>query len=146
MNPLIVLVVVRGIVVVVVVVVVGTPGRIYDMIRRKAIRTNCIKILVIDEADEMIKKTNDRHIDEEVPPKFGFLDQLKSIFQFLPNDVQVALFSATMPPDFFELSSHIMRNPIQILVEPEKLSLKGIKQYVINIDSNDYKFDILQHV
>jgi superfamily II DNA/RNA helicase len=48
-----------------------------------------------------------------------------------------------MPPDFFELSSHIMRNTIQILVEPEKLSLKGIKQYVINIDSNDYKFDIL---
>ncbi len=124
-------------------VIVGTPGRIYDLLRRKAIRTNAMKILVIDEADEMIKKTNDKYVDEDAPPKFGFLDQLKSIFHLLPNDVQVALFSATMPPDFFELTSKIMRDPIQILVEAEKLSLKGIKQYVINIDSNDYKFDIL---
>jgi ATP-dependent RNA helicase len=124
-------------------IIVGTPGRIYDLLRRKAIRTNAMKIIVIDEADEMIKKTNDKYVDEDTPPKFGFLDQLKSIFHLLPNDVQVALFSATMPPDFFELTSKIMRDPIQILVEPEKLSLKGIKQYVINIDSNDYKFDIL---
>lgn len=123
-------------------VVVGTPGRIYDMIRRKAIRTNAVKILVIDEADEMIKNTPERYGDDQ-PPKFGFLDQIKCIFQNLPNSVQVALFSATMPPDFFELTTKFMRNPVQILVEPEKLSLNGIKQYVIDIERNEYKFDIL---
>jgi superfamily II DNA/RNA helicase len=123
-------------------VVVGTPGRIYDMIRRKAIRTNAVKILVIDEADEMIKTTHERYGDDQ-PPKFGFLDQIKCIFQNLPNSVQVALFSATMPPDFFELTTKFMRNPVQILVEPEKLSLNGIKQYVIDIERNEYKFDIL---
>lgn len=48
-----------------------------------------------------------------------------------------------MPPEFFELTSNFMRNPIQILVEPEKLSLNGIKQYVIDIERNDYKFDML---
>jgi superfamily II DNA/RNA helicase len=124
-------------------VVVGTPGRIYDMIRRKALRTNMIKILVIDEADEMIKDTNDSIAADDPNVKFGFLDQIKTIFQYLPGSMQVALFSATMPPDFFELTSKFMRNPIQILIEPEKLTLNGIKQYCIDIEKNEYKFDIL---
>jgi superfamily II DNA/RNA helicase len=131
-------------------VVVGTPGRIYDMIRRKALRTNMVKIMVIDEADEMIKDNNNNNNNNNQFPedgngnaKFGFLDQLKFIFQSLPNKMQVALFSATMPPDFFELSKKIMRDPIQILVEPEKLTLNGIKQYCIDIEKNEYKFDIL---
>jgi translation initiation factor 4A len=120
-------------------IVVGTPGRIYDMIKRKSIKTNYIKILVIDEADEMIK----RDLNMNGNDKFGFLDQIKMIFQNLPENVQVALFSATMPPDFFELTKKFMRNPIQILVEPEKLSLNGIKQYYIDAERNEYKFDIL---
>ncbi len=124
-------------------IVVGTPGRIYDMIRRKALRTNMIKILVIDEADEMIKDTNDGVNPDDPNIKFGFLDQIKTIFQYLPGAMQVALFSATMPPDFFELTNKFMRNPIQILVEPEKLTLNGIKQYCIDIEKNEYKFDIL---
>ena len=124
-------------------IVVGTPGRIYDMIRRKALRTNSIKILVIDEADEMIKSTDDRFRDENTEAKFGFLDQIKAIFQALPGSVQAALFSATMPPEFFELTSKFMRDPIKILVEPEKLSLNGIKQYYINVDRNEYKYEIL---
>jgi superfamily II DNA/RNA helicase len=65
------------------------------------------------------------------------------IFQHLPENVQVALFSATMPPEFFELTKKFMRNPVQILVEPEKLSLNGIKQYYIDAERNEYKFDIL---
>jgi translation initiation factor 4A len=47
-------------------IVVGTPGRVYDMIRRKALRTNMVKILVIDEADEMIKNNNDKYADENI--------------------------------------------------------------------------------
>ena len=123
-------------------VVVGTPGRIYDMIRRKGLRTNAIRLLVIDEADEMIKKTHQPK-DETQELKFGFFDQIRSIFQNLPNNIQVALFSATMPREFFELTQKFMRSPVEILVEPEKLSLNGIKQYVIDIDRNEYKFDIL---
>lgn len=123
-------------------IVVGTPGRVYDMIRRKALRTNLVKILVIDEADEMIKTSTEKFQDEN-NPTFGFLEQIKIIFQSLPSNMQVALFSATMPPDFFELTSKFMRNPIQILIEPEKLTLNGIKQYCVDIEKNEYKFDIL---
>lgn len=123
-------------------IVVGTPGRIYDMIKRKALRTNMIKILVIDEADEMIKDSSDKFV-EEGNVKFGFLEQIKYIFQYLPNTMQVALFSATMPPDFFELTEKFMRNPVRILIEPENLTLNGIKQYYIDIEKNEYKFEIL---
>jgi translation initiation factor 4A len=124
-------------------IVVGTPGRVYDMVRRKALRTNMVKILVVDEADEMIKDTEKYGDDENGNAKFGFLDQIKFIFRALPSSMQVALFSATMPPDFFELTTKFMRNPIQILIEPEKLTLNGIKQYCINVDKNEYKYDII---
>lgn len=98
--------------------------------------------MVIDEADEMIKDSNDKFV-EEGNMKFGFLEQIKYIFQYLPNTMQVALFSATMPPDFFELTEKFMRNPVRILIEPENLTLNGIKQYYIDIEKNEYKFEIL---
>lgn len=56
-------------------VVVGTPGRVYDMISRRALRTNCIKLFVLDEADEMLSR--------------GFKDQIQDVFKLLPNEVQV---------------------------------------------------------
>ena len=111
-------------------VVIGTPGRIYDMICKKALRTNSLKILVVDEADEMLSK--------------GFQEQIYDIFQTLPNDIQVALFSATMPEEFFNLAENFMRDPIKILVQKEQLTLEGIKQYYINVDKNEFKFDILR--
>jgi translation initiation factor 4A len=124
-------------------IVVGTPGRVYDMVRRKALRTNMIKILVIDEADEMIKDNDKYGGRDGEEAKFGFLDQIKFIFRSMPTTMQVALFSATMPPDFFELTTKFMRDPVQILVEPEKLTLNGIKQYCIDVEKNEYKYDII---
>lgn len=111
-------------------VVIGTPGRIYDMIRKKALRTEHLKLLVIDEADEMLSK--------------GFQEQIYDIFQTLPNSMQVALFSATMPTEFFDLTDKFMRDPVKILVKKEELTLDGIKQYYINVDKNEYKFDVLR--
>jgi translation initiation factor 4A len=111
-------------------IVIGTPGRIYDMICKKALRTNGLRILVIDEADEMLSK--------------GFQEQIYNIFQTLPKEIQVALFSATMPPDFFDLAENFMRNPVKILVKKEQLTLEGIKQYYINVEKNEHKFDVLR--
>jgi translation initiation factor 4A len=111
-------------------IVIGTPGRIYDMICKKALRTNGLRMLVIDEADEMLSK--------------GFQEQIYDIFQTLPTTIQVALFSATMPEEFFELAENFMRNPIKILVKKEQLTLEGIKQYYINVDKNEYKFEVLR--
>ena len=110
-------------------VVIGTPGRVLDMINKKALKTRNLQILVIDEADEMLSKI--------------FATQIYDIFRYLPENIQVCLFSATMTPEFFNISKKFMRNPIKILVKNEELTLEGIKQFYINIDKNEFKFETL---
>lgn len=110
-------------------IVIGTPGRILDMINKKVLNTKYLKLLVVDEADEMLSKI--------------FLNQIYDIFRFLPTEIQVALFSATMTQDFFDLTKNFMRDPIKILVKTEELTLEGISQYFINVERNDYKFEVL---
>jgi translation initiation factor 4A len=110
-------------------IVVGTPGRVLDMINKKALNTRNLKILVVDEADELLSKI--------------FSNQIYDIFRFLPNNIQVGLFSATMTPEFFKISNNFMRDPVKILVKNEELTLEGIKQFYINIEKSDLKFDTL---
>jgi len=84
--------------------VVGTPGRVLDMLdTRKVMNTAELKLFVLDEADEMLSR--------------GFKMQIHEIFQFLPEHAQIALFSATMPPQVLELTGKFMKNPKQILVK-----------------------------
>ena len=109
---------------------VGCPGRVHDMIRRRYINARTIRLLVLDEADEMLSA--------------GFKDQIYNIFQFLNNDVQVCLFSATMPQELHSLSEKFMRNPIKILVQSEMLTLEGICQYYVGLDDDEGKFATLQ--
>ncbi|XP_039279971.1 eukaryotic initiation factor 4A-I isoform X1 [Nilaparvata lugens] len=110
-------------------VVVGTPGRVYDMINRRALRTNGIKIFVLDEADEMLSR--------------GFKEQIHDVFKTLTSDVQIILLSATMPPDVLEVSTLFMRQPVRILVKREELTLDGIKQFYINVEKESWKLDTL---
>ncbi len=110
-------------------IVIGTPGRVLDMINKKALNTRHLKLLVVDEADEMLSKI--------------FLNQIYDIFRFLPHDIQVGLFSATMTEEFFTLTKNFMREPVKILVKTEELTLEGIQQYFVNVERNDYKFDTL---
>lgn len=110
-------------------IVVGTPGRVYEMISKQFLKTDHLKIMVLDEADEMLGR--------------GFKDQINQIFQLLPHDIQVALFSATMPPEILEMTKQFMRDPATILVKNEELTLDGIKQFYIAIDKEDWKFDTL---
>uniref|UniRef100_A0A183BTB0 RNA helicase n=1 Tax=Globodera pallida TaxID=36090 RepID=A0A183BTB0_GLOPA len=101
-------------------VIVGTPGRVNDMIQRGALKTEKIKMFVLDEADEMLSR--------------GFKDQIYDVFKSLPNDVQVVLLSATMPNEVLDVTKKFMRNPIQILIKKEELTLEGIRQFYIFID------------
>lgn len=110
-------------------VVVGTPGRVYDMINKKFLNTDHLKMFVLDEADEMLSR--------------GFKDQINQIFQQIPPEVQVCLFSATMPSEILEITKQFMREPATILVKNEELTLDGIKQYYIAIDKDEWKFDTL---
>ena len=110
-------------------VVIGTPGRVLDMINKGALNTKKLKIMIIDEADEMLSE--------------GFVDQIYKIFRTMPSTIQVGLFSATMTEKFFDISNKFMREPIKILVKNEQLTLEGIKQYLINVEVNEYKFETL---
>ncbi|KAI5072397.1 hypothetical protein GOP47_0012503 [Adiantum capillus-veneris] len=91
-------------------VVVGTPGRVYDMLRRGSLRSDYIKMFVLDEADEMLSR--------------GFKDQIYDIFQMLPQNLQVGVFSATMPPEALEITRKFMNKPVRILVKRDELTLE----------------------
>jgi translation initiation factor 4A len=111
-------------------IVVGCPGRIHDMIRRKYIDTSHIRITVLDEADEMLSS--------------GFKEQVYNIFQYLPSDVQIGLFSATMPPELHILAEKFMRDPVKILVTSEMLTLDGIAQYYVALEDDNIKYEALK--
>ena len=112
--------------------IVGTPGRIHDMIRRNILKTSSIKLLILDEADEMLS--------------IGFKDQVYSIFQNLNNDIQVGLFSATIPDELTTLTEKFMRNPVKILVKSDMLTLEGISQYYVAIEDDEQKYTTLKDI
>jgi superfamily II DNA/RNA helicase len=109
-------------------VAVGTPGRIWDLIERGDLKTQNLKMLILDEADEMLSA--------------GFSEQIYGLFKYLPSDIQVALFSATMPQEVLELTTKFMRNPTQILLKKESVTLEGIKQFYIDVEK-PYKLETL---
>lgn len=110
-------------------VVVGTPGRVSDMIERRCLETDDIKIFVLDESDEMLSR--------------GFKDQIYKVFRKLPNDVQVILLSATMPEEVLEVTKSFMRDAVRILVKKEELTLEGIRQFYIGVEKEEWKLETL---
>jgi len=109
-------------------IVSGTPGRVFDMIKRKNLRTRNVKMLVLDEADEMLSK--------------GFKDQIYEVYRYLPP-TQVVLLSATLPHDILEMTSKFMNEPIRILVKRDELTLEGIKQFFVAVEREEWKFETL---
>ncbi|KAL8278010.1 hypothetical protein RQP46_009642 [Phenoliferia psychrophenolica] len=110
-------------------VVSGTPGRVFDMIKRRHLRTRNIKMLVLDEADELLNR--------------GFMDQIYDVYRYLPPQTQVVVLSATLPHDVLEMTTKFMTDPIRILVKRDELTLEGIKQFFVAVEKEDWKFDTL---
>ncbi|XP_057766817.1 eukaryotic initiation factor 4A-3-like [Salvia miltiorrhiza] len=110
-------------------VVSGTPGRVCDMIKRRTLRTRSIKILILDESDEMLSR--------------GFKDQIYDVYRYLPPDLQVVLISATLPNEILEITSKFMTDPVRILVKRDELTLEGIKQFFVAVEREEWKFDTL---
>lgn len=110
-------------------VVSGTPGRVYDMIKRRTLRTRAIKMLVLDESDEMLNR--------------GFKDQIYDVYRYLPPELQVILVSATLPNEVLEITSKFMTDPVRILVKRDELTLEGIKQFFVAVEREEWKFDTL---
>jgi translation initiation factor 4A len=109
---------------------VGTPGRIYDLAQRGALNRDHIRVLVMDEADQMLE---DR-----------FQEQVVEILNLgFPQQTRIALFSATMPPDIIKFTKGILQDPLHILIPAEDVTLEGIKQFYVPLDQEDWKFDVL---
>jgi len=113
-------------------IIVGTPGRIYDMIKRDILNVKDVKLFVLDEADDMLST--------------GFKEQIYNIFQFMPESIQVALFSATMPDEIMELTKKFMRNPVKITMKSEQLNLECIQQFYVALASDHEKYDALKRL
>ena len=107
-------------------IIVGTPGRITEMLYKKAISVASIKLVILDEADELFS--------------FGFKEQILDILNKFNTDTQIALFSATIPQNILSSTLSLLKNPIQITVTPEKLVLDGISQYFVPINDDNQKF------
>ena len=110
-------------------VVSGTPGRVFDMIRRGSLKTGNIKMLVLDEADELLSR--------------GFEDQIHEVYRHLPFPTQVILFSATLPQDVLAVTTKLMTDPIRILVERNELVFGGTKQFYVPTEKEEWKFETL---
>jgi translation initiation factor 4A len=102
------------------------------MLRRRYINGKKLKLMVLDEADEMLSS--------------GFKEQVYNIFQYLNSEIQIALFSATIPNEMIPLTEKFMRNPVKISVKVEQLTLEGIKQYYVALDDDVQKYDTLKDI
>eukprot|EP00877_Chromochloris_zofingiensis_P009941 jgi/Chrzof1/51/Cz01g01210.t1 len=110
-------------------VVSGTPGRVKDMMEKGKLGTRHIKLLILDEADEMLN--------------LSFQEQIYNCYRYLPPDSQVVLVSATLPNEVLEMTQQFMNNPIRILVKRDELTLEGIKQFFVAVEREEWKFDTL---
>jgi len=109
--------------------IIGTPGRILHMLNDKCFNIKKMKILIIDEADELLSS--------------GFEEQLKNIIEILDNNIQIALFSATLSERCLFLTDFFMKDPLKIFVKTNELTLEGINQYYINVEREEWKLDVL---
>ena len=109
-------------------VIVGTPGRLLDHLKRRTIIIDNLKVLVLDEADEMLN--------------MGFIDDIQKIISKTPDDRQTLLFSATMPKPIQNIANRFMKNPETIRIKATTLSAKNVEQYYTRVKDAD-KFDAL---
>jgi ATP-dependent RNA helicase DeaD len=112
-------------------VVVGTPGRVMDHLRRETLRPGAIRMLVLDEGDEMLR--------------MGFIDDVEWILDRMPAERQTALFSATMPPAIRKIAARHLRLPETIAIETGTLTVAAVEQRYLNV-SERQKLDALTRV
>ncbi len=108
-------------------IVIGTPGRIIDMINRGFLSMRSLRLLILDEADEMLSP--------------GFQNQIRQIVEEIPPSTQICIFSATLPRFVLDITKKFMNKPLQIRVKIEELTLEGIQQFYINVEKEANKFE-----
>ena len=109
-------------------IVVGTPGRLLDLIKRKALKLEHVETLILDEADEMLN--------------MGFLEDIEAIISRVPETRQTLLFSATMPEAIKRIGVNFMKNPEHVKIAAKELTTELIDQYYLRVKENE-KFDTM---
>jgi superfamily II DNA/RNA helicase len=112
--------------------IIGTPGKIKGMLQKGLITMSTIKLLIIDEADEMLS--------------LGFIEQINEIIGSIDPQTQVCFFSATMPEQVLTITEQALSNPVKILIKNENVTLEGISQYYMNCKDEDAKYNALMAV
>lgn len=112
-------------------VVVGTPGRIMDHLRRETLELDAIRMVVLDEGDEMLR--------------MGFIDDVETILREMPDQRQMALFSATMPPAIKKIAERHLRDPETIAIETQTVTVAAVDQRYLNVTERQ-KLDALTRV
>ncbi|CAI9105672.1 OLC1v1004650C1 [Oldenlandia corymbosa var. corymbosa] len=111
-------------------VVVGTPGRVLEMLRRRYLYPDYVKMYVLYDTDEMMSR--------------GFLGEIYDIFNLLPPKIQVGVFSSTiLPPEKLELTRKLMCNPRRILIERDEFAFEDIKIFHVMVEKEEWKFKTL---
>ena len=100
-------------------IIVGTPGRVMDHMRRKTIRTDEIRTVVLDEADEMLN--------------MGFLEDMETILSALPEERQTVMFSATMPQAIADIAKMFQKDPVMVRVVKKELTVPKVTQYYYEV-------------
>lgn len=111
-------------------VVVGTPGTVMDQIKRKLFNPSKLKVLVLDEADNML--------DQQ-----GLGDQCIRVKAFLPKTIQIVLFSATFPNNVIRYATKFAPEANQLTLKHEELTVEGIRQLYLDCESDEHKYEVL---
>ncbi|MDQ6939057.1 MAG: DEAD/DEAH box helicase, partial [Verrucomicrobiota bacterium] len=109
-------------------IIIGTPGRVMDHLERKSLKLDQIKMVILDEADRMLD--------------MGFVDDIKTILREVPNERQTVFFSATIPRPIQELIKKFTRNPINVRIEAEAMTVPAIDQVYYEVDRRS-KLEVL---
>ncbi|MCP1146274.1 DEAD/DEAH box helicase [Lysinibacillus endophyticus] len=112
-------------------IIVGTPGRIIDHINRRTLKLENVQTLILDEADEMLN--------------MGFIDDINAILEYVPEERQTLLFSATMPPAIRKIATNFMKNPEEVKIKSKEMTVENIDQYFVKSQERE-KFDILSRL
>ena len=109
-------------------IVIATPGRLNDHLKRKTIKLDQVKSLILDEGDRMLD--------------MGFMPQIETIIRFLPKDRQTCLYTATLPAKIANLASKVLTNPVRVTIGQDSMPVDKIKQSIVEV-SGKKKFDVI---
>ena len=109
-------------------IIIGTPGRVMDHLDRRTLNLDQVKMVILDEADRMLD--------------MGFLDDIRTVLKQAPKERQTVFFSATLPRPIQDLIKTFTKNPVNVTIETQALTMPSIEQVYYEVDRRS-KLDVL---